>query len=90
MLKRSPAAGMHHPPLLTNPYNAPQQRLWGCRSFPLSLLHTTWKQQPGDFLLLLYGKRGKKKNCHKFIYLKDFSPENSPSRLPFSASESLT
>lgn len=31
-----------------------------------------------------------KKSCHKFIYLKDFSPENSPSRLPFSESESLT
>lgn len=38
------------------------------------------------FFLLVW----EKKNCHKFIYLKDFSPENSPSRLPFSESESLT
>lgn len=43
-----------------------------------------WEKQPRDFFFVW-----EKKNCHKFMYLKDFSPEKSPLRLPFSGSESL-
>lgn len=72
------------------PYPRTRARLPSSLAAYFFISHSAACRQPGR-----RSRRGtlffvwEKKNCHKFIYLKDFSPENSPSRLPFSESESL-
>lgn len=58
--------------------------------FPIRLPADSLGEAAEGLLFFFFFFVRAKKNCHKFIYLKDFSPENSPLRLLFSESESLT